>query len=354
LQFNFAVKRFKEKQLEKENSMRLTLVNGAAVLALLAGSVVAQNAQHKSFAATRPGVTPHAPKSVVHPFVNKKFFSGVGVPSTVMLSDFNNSAVYIYDESGTLQATYTSGLLNPQGMTTDRQGNLYVANTDASNIEVFASGNPNPVATWNDTEQYPVDIDVRNNGAFGAATNIFSPTGAPGSVSLFRNGVMTANVTDPAFDEVFFGAFDKGGNFYFDGINTSGEVFIAVIPHANLKGPWTVQYLSTDNSLEFPGGVQVDNNGNISVDDQEAFAIYTYAPPSGGSLGAPISTTSLSGSEDPVTFTFKTHNNNLYTGDISNVSNEYKFSAGGSPENSITCSACSELIGTAVTPAQMP
>src|ERR1700732_5091370 len=110
--------------------MRLSLnrgfvVTGAAVLALLAGSLqsVAQDSQRKNFSVARPDVVPHA-KSVVHPFVNREFFA-VGVPSMVAISDFGNNDINIYDEAGTIQATLTGDPLNPQGMATDRLGNLY-------------------------------------------------------------------------------------------------------------------------------------------------------------------------------------------------------------------------------------
>jgi hypothetical protein len=87
---------------------------------------------------------------------------------------------------------------------------------------------------------------------------------------------VSGNVTDPALEMVYFGAFDKTGNFHFNGFNTSGEVFVAVIVHANTGGR-TVQYLSTDNTIGFPGGIQVNNDGTISIGDQSGLAIYTYS-----------------------------------------------------------------------------
>ena len=82
--------------------MRLTLnrgcvVTGAAVLALLAGSLlsVAQQAVHP-MSATRPGVVP-GPPSVHQPFVSKALpeelkqaLSGTGVPSMIAVCDFGN------------------------------------------------------------------------------------------------------------------------------------------------------------------------------------------------------------------------------------------------------------------------
>jgi NHL repeat len=333
--------------------MRLTLnrscvATGAAVLALLAGSV-AQNAMKHQTVTARVGLTSHTPGKV-HPFVNHKFFA-TGVPSTVAVSDDGNNTVDIFDESGTMQAQLT-GFSEPQGLASDRQGNLYIADTEDSRIQVYAAGFSNPPTTWSDPGQFPVGVDVRNNGAFGAVTNIITSDGGPGSVTLFRNGSAVATITDPNLEEAFYGAFDATGSFYFDGFDSDGVMFVAVIAHANTGGR-TVQYLTTSNSLEFPGGVQVNNDGTIDIGDQDQASIFTYNPPSGGSLGAPVSTTVLSGSSDAVTFAMKVHNHNLYTGDAGNASSqEYSF-PGGVLENSIT-SGLEFPIGVAVTPTQMP
>src|SRR5580704_1710320 len=75
----------------------------------------AQNATPKCTA--RLSVGPYT-KSVVYPFINHEFFA-TGVPSTIAVSDFKNSDINVYDDSGTVQATLTSGLANPQGMATD-------------------------------------------------------------------------------------------------------------------------------------------------------------------------------------------------------------------------------------------
>jgi len=332
--------------------MRLTLnrscvATGAAVLALLAGSVAQDAAKHQTLTA-RVGLT-HAPVKV-RPFVNHKFFA-TGVPSTVAVSDDGTNTVDIFDESGTLQATLT-GFSEPQGLTSDRKGTLYIADTENSQIQVWASPYSGPSTPWADPGQFPVGVDVRNNGAFGAVTNIITSDDGPGSVSIYRNGSAVANITDSNLLEAFYGAFDATGNFYFDGFNGSGEVFVAVIAHANTGGR-TVQYLTTSNTIGFPGGVQVNNDGTIDVGDQEPTQIYTYNPPSGGSLGSPISTTVLGSSVDVVTFALKIHNHNLYTGDAGAASSqEYSF-PGGVLENSIS-SGLIEPIGVALTPAQMP
>jgi hypothetical protein len=126
-------------------------------------------------------------KSVVHPFVNHKFFSGVGVPSTIAVSDFINSDINVYDDSGTLQATLTDSVSHPQGMATDRMGNLYVANSGDENILIWAAGFGGPPIAIADPDGEPADVDVRDNGAFLGVTNILGNNGVT-SVTFYRNG----------------------------------------------------------------------------------------------------------------------------------------------------------------------
>jgi len=332
--------------------MRLTLnrgcvATGAAVLALLAGSVAQDALLQKTSVARVPVKQSHVK---VRPFYNSKFFA-TGVPSTVAVSDAGTNTVDIYNESGTLEATLT-GFSEPQGMTSDRLGNIYIADTANGQIQVWAPPYSGPPTLIADPGQYPAGVDQRNNGAFLAVSNIISQAGGAGSISLYRNGSQVATISDPNLQEVFFLGFDHTGNLYFTGFNVDFEVIVGEVANASTGGR-TVQYLTTSNAISFPGAVQVNNDGTIDIGDQSSPSqIYTYNAPSGGSLGSPISTTSLGSSVDAVTFALKVHNHNLYTADAGAASSqEYSF-PGGTLENTI--SGLVEPIGVALTPAQMP
>jgi len=349
--------------------MRLTLnrscvATGAAVLALLAGSV-AQDALRHPKSTVRTGVVP-GPVTVHQPFVSNEFagelkqaLSGVGVPSMVAISDFGASFIDVFKEDGTVLATLSgNGLANPEGMDTDRLGNLYVCNAGNRDILTYAAGFTAPPTSIATNDGQCANVAQRNNGGFlGVA--IIVGNGGTGGVSFFRNGVEPVNgfATDPTIAEAFNGDFDHDGNYYFDGLlNTTGTTFVAEIAHATTGGR-TIQFLTTTNTIAFPGDVKVTNAGLISVGDQGTSPnqIYSYNPPSGGSLGAPVDTTVLTGSGDAVTFTYKVHNHNLYTADAVNLnSGEWAYPAGGSAENTISISGASIPIGSAIIPVQIP
>jgi hypothetical protein len=343
--------------------MRLTLnrscvVTAAAVLALVAGSV-AQDAQRHPKAAVRAGIVP-GPAIVHQPFVSKELagelhraLTGVGVPTVVAVSDFAGSFIDILKEDGTVLATLTSQVSFPEGMTTDRQGNLYVCDAGGGGILTYAAGFTSPPTLLTTADGQCANVAQRNNGNFLAVVIIVGSAGN-GGVSFYRGGNHVGFATDSNILEAFNGAFDHDGNFYFDGLNESDETFVAEIAHATTGGR-TVQYLTTTNSIGFPGDVKVTNAGLITIGDQDAASIYSYNPPSGGSLGSPVDTTVLTGSGDAVTYAYKVHNHNVYAADALNLdANEWAYPAGGSEENTISIPGAAEPLGTALIPVQMP
>lgn len=347
--------------------MRLTLnrscvLTGAAVLALLAGSLLSAQEAVYPVRAARPCVG-SGPESVAQPFLSEalpeelsRALSGVGVPSMIVISDSVNNLIDIFKEDGTMLATLTgNGLNGPEGMTSDRLGNIYVANTFGGNILIYAPPYTAPPTSIVDTDRAPAGVAQRDNGAFLGVTNAIGNNCGPGTVTFFRNGVEVGNVTDANFQALLNGAFDHAGNFYFDGLAETGEPFVAVIAHAT-TGVRTVQYLTTDNAV-YSGGIQVTNVGLIAIGDQvsKPQAIYSYNPPVNGSLGSPVYTTPLNNSGDVKNFAFKVHNRNLYTADDINLeTDEYAYPAGGNAENTITFIGGTDSLGVAVIPAQIP
>src|ERR1039458_9053734 len=59
---------------------------------------------------------------------------------TIYVSTFNLNTIYRFDSSGqgSVFATASSGLSNPDGVAVDSSGNLYVANTGSGTIEKFS------------------------------------------------------------------------------------------------------------------------------------------------------------------------------------------------------------------------
>jgi hypothetical protein len=248
--------------------------------------------------------------------------------AAIIVSDAGRGDVYAFGVTGKVVATIT-GLSSPQGLALDSAGNLYVAQTP--DVEIFDKNFRKLPLTLGNPELTPSDVAVSRAG-YVAVTDLASTT-----IYLFPSGKPQACATIALrpFNRIYFETFDASGDLYVDGLNSNGSVLIGELPQVNCNST-KVDILSTSNTLDFPGAIQVTPNGDIAVDDQEASAIYTYAPPKNGSLGSPLSTTNLGGAGDPVAFAFSHTADRAWTTDAGLLTvEEYRYPAGGAPIASI-------------------
>jgi hypothetical protein len=241
-------------------------------------------------------------------------------------------------------------------MASDIKGDLFVADELNSRVQVYAAGFASPPTTLSDPGQYPTDVDSFANGAYVAVANQITTGGGPGSVSIFKGTTLLRTITSSNLQYAFSCAFDGKGNLYVDGYSPNSNVFIGEIPHATSGGTTFVQ-LTTTNAIGDPTGIQVTTaGGQIAIEDSRNQAIYTYNPPSGGSLGAPTQTTPLGGSGNEKSFAFTKNMADLYTTNFfgGNVF-EYTYPTGGTPVSTIAVGGDTNTsFGTAVIPTQYP
>ncbi len=270
----------------------------------------------------------------------------------VFVSDAGLNDVFLFSAAGKPEALIT-GFSQPQGLGVDPTGNLYVANTNLSEIVVYKTDYKTIKETLNDSNQYPVDVKVDVRTGLIGVTNIISTLDGPGSVSFFAKGSTSpcATVYNKNWSRIYFGAFAAGGDFFIDGEDPDGNTLVGVV-HGGCSATG-IATLSTGNAISFPGGVQVTPNNEIAIDDQLAGAVYTYAHPTMSSLGSPLSTTFLSGSGDTVQFAFHRTADALWTADAVEASSfKFPFPAGGSAVKQI--SGLLEPIGVAENPLEAP
>jgi hypothetical protein len=153
----------------------------------------------------------------------------------------------------------------------------------------------------------------------------------------------------------YFCAFDGKGNLYVDGADTNGNALIGEIPRATSGGS-TFEQLTTTNAIGSARGIQVTTaGGQIAILDYGNRAIYTYNPPSGGSLGTPTQITPLGDSANPYTFAFTKNMTDLYMADAGKGDAfEYSYPAGGTPVSTLAVGDGALPFGTAVIPTQYP
>src|ERR1700729_1330018 len=185
-----------------------------------------------------PGVT----RMVRAPITTRSFMDPNALgKKLIFVSDAPDGVVNIYPQTGKTpkMVGQITGLKQPQGLTTDAQGNLYVANTNDSNVLVYAPPyTGSPALTLNDAGEFPGDVAVSTAGVV-AVTNICS---APhcradtASVNIYAQGSTTpcATLSDDALGiynlvRMNFAGFDAAGNLYVDGNDPYNEASFGFI-----------------------------------------------------------------------------------------------------------------------------
>ncbi len=268
------------------------------------------------------------------PFVDVAGIERAG-RNLIALSDSDADDVTILGSRGGFYAVLSTGLSQPQGVAFDTRGSLYVANTSDSQVLVYPKPYTSVSMTLHDPGQYPAGVAVASDGTAGV-TNIVSTGGGAGSVSIYAKGATSpcATVSAESFARIYFAAFDRRGNLYVDGTDAAGH-FVAGRVTGECRATSIVP-LSIRNTISSPGGVAVLRNGDIALGDQSdpnvTAIVYTYKPPSRGSLGAPTATTTLKAAYDVVDFAFEPSDRSLWVADAEAEDfAKYVYPAGGLP-----------------------
>jgi hypothetical protein len=268
------------------------------------------------------------------PFVNVAAIERSG-RNLVAFSDSDANEVLIQGAHSGFYAELTTGLNEPQGLAFNTEGALYVANTNDSQVLAYAKPYTKATATLSDSGQYPVGVAVALDGTVGV-TNISSTEGGAGSVAVFAKGATSpcAIVGNSSFVRVYFDAFDKAGNLFVDGTDAGGRYVVGKVTGECRAR--SIVPLSIRTKIALPGGVAVLSNGDVALGDQAdtnvTSIVYTYKPPSGGSLGSPTKITTLKAVYDAVTFAFTQSDRSLWIADAgAGDFAKYRYPAGGEP-----------------------
>jgi hypothetical protein len=324
------------------------VLRNAAAVALLAGC---------SGGGSQPPAA-NAPSSALTQSREVLDAPGVNAPPTaqVIVSDSFANAVSVFDGEGHLQTRLTTGINGPLGLTTDSAGNLYVANASDSNVLVYSQPYKSVSLTLSEPGRYPSDVAVSKAGLVGVM-NTTLPSGGF-NVTFYEKGSASscANVTDPNWNQVYFGAFDAAGNLFVDGFDRNGNPLVGEISGG--CAATSVTTLSVGNAISGIAGMQVVK-GKILILSQNysTFSpeIFTYAPPSGGSLGFPIATTKLSGGIEMESFAMTRDDRHLWIAhsDVAYGRIEYTY-PGGRFVKSFNEPRLVTAFGIAVNPAASP
>ena len=333
---------------EKNSLMRFALPIGLASAAAIVGISLAPASSTVVRNIVRPQTSaPHLAKGNVAAVRGALVSRHAMIPNKagkggVYFSDYGANVLYGYPAGGGSPTwTVSSGISGPQGMSSTKK-NVYVANTNNSQILVYTPPSTSPSLTINDSGEYPAGVAVNKNGTQIWVSNICNnPSCAMGNLEMYdNNGNLQKTITCSNLYRYYFVAVNKKGDVAVDGQNSSGYPAVSFIP----SGSSTCTPLSI--SLEFPGGLQFTAKGDLAIDDQDTSVVTTYAAPNFTSV---VASTTLSGASDPVTFAFTKKDVNLISANAGGGNGtQFAYPAGGSPN--LTFSGMVEPIGVAVQP----
>ena len=143
-----------------------------------------------------PNVHPDHHKSWVSPDAKKAH-------RLLFISDIDTNDVYIFTMPAMKLKGTLTGFDGPQGMCSDRSGNIWVNNTKSAEIQQY-SRDGKLLKTIDDSGYYPVGCAVNKKNGDLAVTNIRSTSGASGNVTVYASGSDPQTLVNPNQSEYYF------------------------------------------------------------------------------------------------------------------------------------------------------
>jgi len=172
-----------------------------------------------------------------------------------------------------------SGVPTASGIGVDQEGDLVVG-VNGSTAKILVFGGPNmcgpQVGSFTDPYGQPDDIAAKDavNGKILVA-NVFDGTQkslSPGSISVCTMaGGCSANLTNPAMNEVFGVATDAHGNCWASATNTSETATLTFFKRCAGAGQSATGFLNP-----YPGGLDFDASGNLVSLSFHDGSMYVY------------------------------------------------------------------------------
>jgi hypothetical protein len=251
---------------------------------------------------------------VSRPYTGKSWISPrARLQPLLYISDFRLGVVNIYLQAGhgQLPVGVIGGLSQPQGLHVTPNGDLYVVSSGTATIEVYHRGQTAPFETLDDSSSHaePVSVTVDPEG------QVYAGHLSGNTISVFAKGSLTPTQT---ITDVHAGAI------YFVAMDSTGKLFVS---YRDPKGAGRVDVLARGKQtqlpfvLEWPGGLKLDKNDTLIVDDQLGPTISTYVPPYSR---APTNVIKTSG--DPVSFALTSNEQALWDANaLSDVGEEFSY-----------------------------
>jgi hypothetical protein len=242
-------------------------------------------------------------------------------------------------------ATITNGILGPGGLTTDRKGNLYVADegpiSGTWTVQVYAPGATSPTKSYTTDLSSPTDTAVAKDGTIYIAN--FNGL-SNGWVTVYPKGNVSKEYRLSDFNggAPLSVALDKKENLYVMYDVNNGSAVNEYKPGAKT---------GTNLNLAFSsgGGIQVDPAGNILVAQQLSPSEILIFPPG---QTQPSKSISMPGGGEPFNFALNHKSKVLFAAEYFTANQVDRFAYPSTKFQYSIASGFNNPSGVAVTPTE--
>jgi hypothetical protein len=171
------------------------------------------------------------------------------------ITNYGTSTVKAYYWPSLKSVQTLKGFNRELGLCTDKNGNVFIANTNANDIVEYAHDGKKPIATLNDAGYYPDSCAVDPVSGDLAVTNL--TISGTANVVIFRHATGHPRpYTIPTIYSYYMCGYDDRGNLIVDGYGygSNAPAAFAILPH----GAQHLQKLTLGREPAAPGGIQWD------------------------------------------------------------------------------------------------
>ncbi|HET6275037.1 MAG TPA: hypothetical protein VFE16_03765 [Candidatus Cybelea sp.] len=177
---------------------------------------------------------------------------GAASGSLLYVSDLGNFDVRVFTYPALKPAGKLTGFVQPQGECVDRAGNIWIANSEGTDLREYAHGGTKEIARVSDALGYPAGCAVDPKSGNLAVTNIENFSGNANVLVYKRARGTPAVYGNTNLVSFYFAAYDSQGNLYVSARSSQSAFSLGVLA----RGAHSIALVTlSGGTIYFPGTV---------------------------------------------------------------------------------------------------